>query len=169
MNYIYLIRSGEYFKIGIANDPASRLAQLQTGNPQELEIYSCFSFDDASSVERALHQAFKNSRHFLEWFKLSTDEVYRFDDICKMLGGQVAASYLGQASNSQIEEAEEIDISLEDVRTEIRMANGEPRGVVLIERNSGRRVVGFFNKSHPDFDKYLELYKQEHPGSKVLK
>lgn len=108
MSYIYLVTSQEYFKIGIANDPASRLAQLQTGNPVELEIFSCWEFEDAGAVERVVHQAFKKSRHFLEWFKLSHDEVEKFYDICKVLGGREAVEYLGQASNAQIEEAEEI-------------------------------------------------------------
>lgn len=108
MQYVYLIKSGEFFKIGIANDPGLRLAQLQTGNPNELEISSCYGFEDAAPVERVLHQKFKKSRHFLEWFKLSSNEVEEFEEVCRVLDGELAYEYLGQASNSQIEEADEV-------------------------------------------------------------
>ena len=34
--YVYIVRCGSYYKIGISNDPWSRVASMQTGNPYPL-------------------------------------------------------------------------------------------------------------------------------------
>jgi len=95
----------EFYKIGVANDPEARLTQLQTGNPYKLEITSCYEFQNADVVEKALHQAFGEKRHFLEWFKISGADFDRFKKICELLGG---ISYLpsGTLTDDDIEEAE---------------------------------------------------------------
>ena len=59
MQYLYLIKCQQYYKIGVANDVESRLAQLSTGNPFPLEVEIVYLFDNAEVVERALHQKFK--------------------------------------------------------------------------------------------------------------
>jgi hypothetical protein len=38
MQYVYLIKCQQFYKIGVANDVESRLAQLSTGNPFPLEV-----------------------------------------------------------------------------------------------------------------------------------
>jgi len=91
VQYIYLIKSKysytEVYKIGIANNPQVRLAQLQTGNPYELEIVSCYGFNDAGIVEKSLHQAYKEKRLIGEWFELNYEQVEQFDVICSLLRG----------------------------------------------------------------------------------
>jgi hypothetical protein len=56
-------------KIGQADDPAGRLAALQTANPCELELVCAFP-NAGSTAERALHEKYERYRLEGEWFKL---------------------------------------------------------------------------------------------------
>ncbi len=56
MQYIYLLESSGYYKIGIANDVAARISQLQTGNPNQINLVVCYGFENAAPVEGVLHQ-----------------------------------------------------------------------------------------------------------------
>ncbi len=102
MQYVYLIQADKYHKIGIAGDPQSRLAQLQTGNPYQLKIVSCYGFQDALIVEKSLHQAYSKFNVRNEWFLLHDDLISKFDDVCLLLGGKF---YLP----AEIAEVEEIE------------------------------------------------------------
>lgn len=116
MQYIYLIQSGEYYKIGIANDPKSRLAQLQTGNPIKLQLVFCYGFEDASAVERVLHQKYTDLRINGEWFGFDHSPEYEFSQICFMLGGKSLdiPQSEQEAELEEVEEAEEIQETLAD-------------------------------------------------------
>lgn len=155
MQYVYLIKSKysytEVYKIGIANDPQSRLAQLQTGNPYKLEIISCYGFEDASMVEKSLHQAYKSQRLQGEWFELNTVQVGQFETICDLLGGR-PAFFDGNATDDEIEE--EDDVLLDDgLRIEKRYsASGELRGYAFREKNKNRRLVKFVRRGTEEFE-----------------
>lgn len=106
MQYLYLIQSNQYHKIGIANDVRSRLAQLQTGNPVKLQLVTCWGFEDAISVERALHQKYASYRVNGEWFEY--EFIYsEFDRLCEALGG-VFLNIAGESDPEDTEEAEEV-------------------------------------------------------------
>jgi hypothetical protein len=53
-------------KIGVANDVASRMAALQTGNPRRLVLLDLVP--DCGYLELALHRAFEQFRLVGEWF-----------------------------------------------------------------------------------------------------
>lgn len=53
MQYLYLIKCQQYYKIGVASDVESRLAQLSTDNPFPLKVEIVYKFDNADIVERA--------------------------------------------------------------------------------------------------------------------
>jgi hypothetical protein len=82
MPYIYLIRSQQCFKIGIANNPEVRILELQIGNPVKLELVVSYEFENADPVEWALHQKFAKKRVSGEWFALEQQEVDEFNRIC---------------------------------------------------------------------------------------
>lgn len=104
--YLYLIRCQSFYKIGIANDVESRLAQLSTGNPFPLEVVSVYGFNNAQPVEAAIHQRFSYRRKRGEWFELDPDDLVDYDGICNLLGGVISAS--DEPSEEDIEAAEEI-------------------------------------------------------------
>jgi len=67
-------------KIGIANDPKSRLATLQTGNPRPLALYWHFPMIDrpmAAGLEQYLHEQHKACRLAGEWFDLTPEEAHQ--------------------------------------------------------------------------------------------
>jgi len=88
MQYLYLIQCQQFYKIGIANDVQSRLAQLSTGNPFELVLLAAYGFDNGEPVERALHQRFANNRKRGEWFQLFSKDIETFHQICQLLEGR---------------------------------------------------------------------------------
>ena len=115
MNYVYLIRCNDNhfqtkYKIGIAQDVQTRLAQLQTGSPYVLEVMECYGYENAEVVERALHQAFKKQRIQGEWFVLDYIQATEtFSKTCVMLGGTVGIVE-DKSEPNEVEEAEEMAI-----------------------------------------------------------
>lgn len=67
---VYVIRCGNFIKIGKAADPAKRIAQLDAANPLELERIAVIKGQDGHRLERELHQQFHEQRHKGEWFRL---------------------------------------------------------------------------------------------------
>jgi hypothetical protein len=63
---VYFIRGGEFIKIGIAQDVASRLAALATASPYPLEIVA--TVPGGIDLERTLHLELDDHRVNLEWF-----------------------------------------------------------------------------------------------------
>lgn len=150
--YLYLIscKSGlqTFYKIGIANDVESRLAQLQTGSPLELSIEECYSFDNSEIVEKAIHQAWKKQRVRGEWFELGGDGVEKFQEICSLLGGQVYVPDRYDTTQEAVEEAEN-DYVLTggvDWRLEARFDRGNP-GYAIMKRGKVKVYLGYICSS----------------------
>ncbi len=69
--YVYLIKSGDNnYKIGIAKNLTLRLAQLQTGNPDILQLIHSFPSSNANASEARLHNKYAQYRLRNEWFLL---------------------------------------------------------------------------------------------------
>jgi hypothetical protein len=113
MQFIYLIQSQEFFKIGVAQDVRNRLASLQTGNPNELVVISCWEFPNAEIVERCVHQRFDGVRKRGEWFLLTRLDLANFEKICAALGGVRNKDF--DRSKANQDEVEEADDFAEDV------------------------------------------------------
>jgi len=75
--YVYAIREVESgrIKIGISRNPAARLAQLQTGNSQQLELMAVKPAVSGFSCERDAHKSAASLRIRGEWFSASALEV----------------------------------------------------------------------------------------------
>jgi hypothetical protein len=163
MQYIYLLSSSGFFKIGVANDVSSRIASLQTGNPHPIKLISCYGFQNAEFVERALHQKYSNERLRGEWFNLSDKHIDEFEVLCSMLGG-VPDGEIAEAGECEIAEAEYIqETVLDDPGTRIEPRygpGGELYGFALRERNKGRKVVKYIGKQNnrEEFEAMLERF-----------
>lgn len=70
--HVYLLRGGDYLKIGFSKKPFKRLRELQTSCPFPLVLVK--SFCGPSLLERALHNKFRKYRLEGEWFSAS-DEI----------------------------------------------------------------------------------------------
>ena len=67
---VYFIQAGSsrgYIKIGVADCPERRLADLQTGNAHRLSLVAIV--DGGESMERELHAKFKEDHIRGEWFR----------------------------------------------------------------------------------------------------
>lgn len=78
--YVYVIScldsSRSLCKIGIANSPQRRLAQLSTSSPHKLTLDAAIKTNAAISVERKAHEHFASKRLNGEWFSiLPTDAI----------------------------------------------------------------------------------------------
>jgi hypothetical protein len=91
MGYVYLIlevnkNGDEHHKIGISkNEPEKRLKQLQTGNPNRIDVLKSYESKNYKRVEKWLHSRFDNKKTLAEneWFTLSNDDVLNFIETCK--------------------------------------------------------------------------------------
>ena len=85
---IYAMQAGDNgpVKIGIAINPASRLRELQTGNPQALRIVE--KIDAPDRQERFLHERLKEHRIRGEWFNPHPEVfgVLKSAKVCALLG-----------------------------------------------------------------------------------
>jgi len=76
--WVYFIISGanNKIKIGLTRCLLKRVRELQTGNPQQLEIIGYIETDDMYKLERIFHKYLADSRISGEWFDLSVGDVY---------------------------------------------------------------------------------------------
>lgn len=83
---MYVIRMGktDLYKIGWALGSTNRrLKQLQTGNPEKLEILMDFRVSDAESLEKYLHYFLLNKNVRGEWFQLSEEDLSWLSWFCE--------------------------------------------------------------------------------------
>lgn len=69
--WIYFAKAGHRVKIGKAKDVASRIATLQTGCPDKIEVVRTVL--GGSTIERSFHKQFAHLRENGEWFRLEGD------------------------------------------------------------------------------------------------
>ena len=93
MGYTYLIlevneHGEEHHKIGISkNEPIKRLKQLQTGNPNRIDILKFYESKNYKRIEKWLHSRFITKKTLAEneWFNLSDEDVLNFNETCKKI------------------------------------------------------------------------------------
>jgi len=78
-NYVYLLKAGQYYKIGITSATIEeRIRQLQTGNPYKI-TYVAYgdvkSQKKAQEIENYLHLDYKRHRLQGEWFSIPHSEI----------------------------------------------------------------------------------------------
>lgn len=138
------------YKIGIANDVESRLAQLQTGSPYELEIMECYEFENAEIAERAIHQAYSKHRIRGEWFRLGFGAVEKFQTLCELLGGNVFVPNKYELTPDAAEEAESIqetqDILLGSINWRLDRRNGS--GYAIFKRGGKKEYLGYVGQQN---------------------
>ena len=90
--YVYFIRlrvpdtssNHNHTKIGMTRgDPAKRLAQLQTGNANEMFVYKTIRTQFPTDLEKKIHEKLHKNRMTGEWFNVSEPFI---DVICEHWG-----------------------------------------------------------------------------------
>lgn len=81
--FVYLLCDGERFKIGMTKkDIYKRIAELQTGNPNEIYITSYHETNYPYRIEQMMHIKYKTSQIKNEWFDLTSEQVVNFRKNC---------------------------------------------------------------------------------------
>lgn len=74
-NYVYIIKSGEFVKIGYSSNFCSRLENLKSSNPTQMEIIGLFI--GGRKEEAMLHNKFKQFLLRNEWF-IYNEEIQQY-------------------------------------------------------------------------------------------
>lgn len=78
VGYVYLLKSGKFYKIGLSNSPARRAYELAIQLPERVVTVHTIKTDDPVGIERYWHQRFSERRKNGEWFELRREDVLAF-------------------------------------------------------------------------------------------
>lgn len=113
--YVYFISAGySPIKIGISDNPTSRLSELQTAHYKRLKLLftiECQSRDLAFKIEKSFHRWYEEVKLINEWFNVSPRKIR--DDI------QLLVS-LGKSITDVIQHVSDKDIETEEERRVVR-------------------------------------------------
>lgn len=73
--YVYLLKSDQYYKIGMSKDVDARMLQISPKLPVPPELIHIIKTEDMRQLEEALHKQFNHFRVNGEWFKLDQNSV----------------------------------------------------------------------------------------------
>lgn len=162
MQYVYLLRAGQYYKIGISHNVRSRAAMIQPHIPDKVEII-CTKFADteAYNIEQEIHGLMSQWKApgANEWFMLTADQAL---EVCVMINNypdidiseRVMLNGLLQLTRSN---QKRLDKKLDHILYAYQKTNFNPKAEIReVVKYEPRPVVERISKEEQD----RELYKQ---------
>jgi hypothetical protein len=78
IEFVYLMKSGKYYKIGRSNDAERRAYDIRLQMPEKLDLVHKIMTDDSIGIEEYWHKRFKDKRKNGEWFELTRQDIEIF-------------------------------------------------------------------------------------------
>ena len=78
VGFVYLIKSGRFYKIGKTNAPGRREYELDIQLPESVKTIHVIRTDDPGGIEAYWHKRFDAKRKKGEWFELTADDIAAF-------------------------------------------------------------------------------------------
>ena len=76
--FVYLLRSGNHFKIGRSDELERRVKEIRISLPETVSLEHAIKIDDPPGIEAYWHRRFASLRANGEWFKLGPNELAAF-------------------------------------------------------------------------------------------
>ena len=73
--YVYILKMGDWYKIGRSKHPLKRFPQLSVKMPLPTRLWMLFFSDDMIVLENIFHELYRDNRTNGEWFALTDTQV----------------------------------------------------------------------------------------------